>query len=99
MAETDDSEAAVGKFVNREGTAVALFANYEFIQMMAGKLCQSSRVVQALGGGLRSELNVEEPAFDLVSLPTGHIGLHSSQIVALKPIHREGGKAQIICMK
>jgi hypothetical protein len=99
VAETDDSKAAVGQFVNGEGTAVALFANHEFIQVMAGKLCQGSRAVQALGGGLRSEFDVEEPAFDLVSLPTGHIGLHSSQIVALKRIHCEGGKAQIIYMK
>lgn len=83
MAEADNSVAAIGQLINRERTTMVLSANDESVQMTTGNLGQSPRRVPALRGGLIAELNVKEPAFDLVGLSTGHISLHSWKIVAL----------------
>jgi len=98
MANANNPEAAVGQFIHGERTTMEFSANHELIQVTAGELGQCTGRVPALGGGLRSKLNVEEPAFDLVSMSIGHVGLHRTEIVAPRQF-AVNGQAQIVCMR
>lgn len=82
MTGTDDSEAAIREFVDGERTTMVLLVNFEAVEVGAGALSQKASCVSTFRGGLRAELNVEKPTFDLVSRSTGHVGLHSWQILA-----------------